>query len=334
MSVIKLLSRVVKPSKCDLDSNNDQESLHDRSYGITSDPLTHFACAFSALIHDCDHPGVPNVQLIQENPELGKRFKHRSVAEQHSLELCLDMLSEERFRNLHSILFADKAADQERFRSLVVNSVMATDIVDKDLKELRNGRWKKAFSPLDKDEPKDTTVNRKATIVIEHLIQASDVAHTMQHWNIYRKWNQRLFEEMFLAYKAGRSDVDPTTNWAKGEIGFFDFYIIPLAKKLKDCQVFGVSSDEYLNYALANRRKWEMEGAAITETMIEHITNKNSGIEQPLVPLDKQLSPINEKDNGSSDNLTLPTADTIKSNIGGNPITSKSDSFESVSSLV
>jgi hypothetical protein len=28
------------------------------------------------------------------------------------------------------------------------------------------------------------------------------------------------------------------------EIGFFDFYIIPLAKKLKECGVFGVSSDE------------------------------------------------------------------------------------------
>jgi hypothetical protein len=30
----------------------------------------------------------------------------------------------------------------------------------------------------------------------------------------------------------------------EGEIGFFDFYIIPLAKKLKECGVFGVSSDE------------------------------------------------------------------------------------------
>jgi hypothetical protein len=27
-----------------------------------------------------------------------------------------------------------------------------------------------------------------------------------------------------------------------GEIGFFDFYIIPLARKLKECGVFGVSS--------------------------------------------------------------------------------------------
>jgi hypothetical protein len=29
-------------------------------------------------------------------------------------------------------------------------------------------------------------------------------------------------------------------NFLSGEIGFFDFYVIPLAKKLKECGVFGV----------------------------------------------------------------------------------------------
>lgn len=53
MSVVKLLSRVVKPTVLTLDSHNGA-SLHDRSYGITSDPLTQFSCAFSALIHDAD----------------------------------------------------------------------------------------------------------------------------------------------------------------------------------------------------------------------------------------------------------------------------------------
>lgn len=42
---------------------------------------------------------------------------------------------------------------------------MATDIVDKDLKALRNARWDKAFKGEEEDEDKD--VNRKATIVIE-----------------------------------------------------------------------------------------------------------------------------------------------------------------------
>ena len=63
-------------------------------------------------------------------------------------------------------------------------------------------------------------------------------------------------------------DQDPSLNWYKGEIGFFDFYIIPLAKKLKECGVFGVSSDEYLSYALQNRKEWEARGEGIVAEMV------------------------------------------------------------------
>jgi hypothetical protein len=50
--------------------------------------------------------------------------------------------------------------------------------MDKDLKQLRNDRWDKAFKVETGESSRDKK-NRKATIVIEHLIQASDVAHTM-----------------------------------------------------------------------------------------------------------------------------------------------------------
>jgi len=75
---------------------------------------------------------------------------------------------------------------------------------------------------------------------------------------------------MYLAFKEGRADKDPSEFWYKGELGFFDFYIIPLAKKLKDCGVFGVSSDEYLNYAEKNRREWEAKGQDAVASMIEN----------------------------------------------------------------
>ena len=101
-------------------------------------------------------------------------------------------------------------------------------------------------------------------------MQASDVCHTMQHWHIYRKWNALLFREMMEAYKADRVDVDPVLFWYKGELTFFDHYVIPLAKKLKECNVFGVSSDECLNYALRNRAEWEARGEEmVTEMMAE-----------------------------------------------------------------
>jgi len=55
-----------------------------------------------------------------------------------------------------------------------------------------------------------------------------------------------------------------------GEIGFFDFYVIPLAKKLDSCGVFGVSSHEYLGYAQANRDEWERRGEDIVKEYIEN----------------------------------------------------------------
>lgn len=169
----------------------------------------------------------------------------------------------------------------KRFRQLVVNCVMATDIMDKELKGLRNARWDRAFSEQAILDDR-MTINRKATIVIEHLLQASDVAHTMQHWHIYRKWNAKLFEEMYKAYIQGRAEKNPADFWYDGEIGFFDFYIIPLAKKLKECGVFGVSSKEYLNYAERNRKEWEDRGQEVVSELIETVSKL---YDQSRVPL-------------------------------------------------
>ena len=121
------------------------------------------------------------------------------------------------FKDLRFAIYGNSTEDMMRFRQAVVAVVLATDIFDKELNDLRKGRWTKAFS---EDLLEDESVRKdfKATIVIEHLIQASDVSHTMQHWQIYRKWNERLFLEMYNAYRAGRMGKDPATFSAKGEI--------------------------------------------------------------------------------------------------------------------
>ena len=140
---------------------------------------------------------------------------------------------------------------------IVLAVVLATDTFDKEHNDLRMGRWNRPFSKKDERQTmnREGTYNPKATIAIEHMIQVSDVSHTMQHWHVYRKWNQRLFRELSLAYASGGMGADLAVFWYKGELGFFDNYIIPFAKKLKDCNMFCVSSDEYLNYARANREE-------------------------------------------------------------------------------
>lgn len=52
--------------------------------------------------------------------------------------------------------------------------------------------------------------------------------------------------------------------------------MIPLAKKLKDCNVFGVSSDEYLTYAQKNRAEWNLRGKGIVEEMMEEVFLMNT----------------------------------------------------------
>lgn len=287
MSVTKLLSRIVAPQDVDYTgvTTKDQVAgtLHDHTYGITSDPLTHFACIFAALVHDADHPGVPNTQLVKENTTEAQVYGNRSVAEQNSLSITWSILMDDNYRELRKTMCANRE-EYDRFRQLTVNLVMATDIMDKDLKTLRNSRWDKAFASEQCDVD-GLNIHRKATIVIEHLIQASDVAHTMQHWHVYRNWNESLFMEMSHAYDQGRSDKNPADFWYQGEIGFFDYYIIPLAKKLQSCGVFGVSSDEYLTYAVRNREEWVRRGQEVVGELVE----KYQRIRQtPLLDVDSE----------------------------------------------
>ena len=97
------------------------------------------------------------------------------------------------YSNLQKAIYQNEA-ELKRFRQLVVNMILATDIFDKDMKAIREQRWDKAFHAYNDQQngPQGSTackkqsssvsvaasglnevVNLKATVVIEHLIQAS-----------------------------------------------------------------------------------------------------------------------------------------------------------------
>lgn len=96
MSATKLLSRIVAPHTVLSVDVNDQapgnNELHDHTYGITSDPLTQFTCVLGTLIHDADHIGVPNTQLVKEGHTISEYYKGKSIAEQNSVDICWSLL--------------------------------------------------------------------------------------------------------------------------------------------------------------------------------------------------------------------------------------------------
>ena len=323
-STHKLLSRIVtvdttyQTQSAPSHGDDMMEKLVDHSYGITNDPLTQLAVLFSAIIHDVDHPGVSNGVLVKERDAMSIRYKETSVAEQNSVDLAWQLLMEDDYGALRSCIYTN-TAELQRFRQLVVNAVMATDVMDKSINAARKERWNKVFSdeggdsndvsvdsdviqeqapPKGTPSQEDATLlrNRKATIVIEHLIQASDVSHTMQHWAVYLKWNKRFFYECMKAYESGRMDTDPSANWYQGEIGFFNFYVIPLAKKLDNCGVFGVSSHEYLGYAKANRDEWVKRGEQLVQEYLQSWEDMKNKREEGMPMMDEPNSSFDESD--------------------------------------
>ena len=159
------MKRIVRPD-IDIDSGEKAASdLHDYTHGINSDPVTLMAIVMSALIHDSDHRGVSNAQLMKEEPSLDACYKGKSVAEQNSLDLSWDLLMAPEFGDLRVCMFGN-VPDMMRFRQVLVNVVLATDIFDKELNSLRKERWNEAFQ----ESHQCANFNElRATIVIEHM---------------------------------------------------------------------------------------------------------------------------------------------------------------------
>ena len=103
----------------------------------------------------------------------------------------------------------------------------------------------------------------KVAITLEQLMQVADVAHTVQSWENFIKWNTRLFIELYSAYISGRGK-DPSKDWFKGQISFYDFYIIPLVTRLQQTDVFGDMGNIFKENAIANKERWLNQGEIIS----------------------------------------------------------------------
>eukprot|EP00978_Attheya_sp_CCMP212_P042275 scaffold255114_cov23-Attheya_sp.AAC.1 len=63
---------------------------------------------------------------------------------------------------------------------------------------------------------------------------------------------------------------DPAPDWYEHQITFYDWYILPLARKLYMIGLFGINDrDRFVQNATSIRRRWIVEGEAITKEMIE-----------------------------------------------------------------
>lgn len=238
------------------------ETIDEKVVALLSDPVVEFACSLAALLKDVDHPGVENNQLVSEGSDLAVVYGNHCISQQNALDLVWKLFNESSFQDLR-IAVCPSVRERIRFRSILVHAVLATDFLDSEHQENRSERWTKAY-PKDGPPSSDAKmVELRASATLEILMEASELAHKMQHWQIYRLWSDKRYEESCAAYKAGRDSRNPVDSWYDDQIMFFDRYVVPLTKKIKESGIFGKDSAEHLHYALNNRQQWLEAGIKI-----------------------------------------------------------------------
>jgi hypothetical protein len=93
----------------------------------------------------------------------------------------LNFLLQPDFDALRSCLCQNKA-EWQHFEDLIRSIVLATDIMDKELKADRNSRWDKVFGSTTLDSS-EATDRLKATIVLEQYVTGFNPADCRSSWS-------------------------------------------------------------------------------------------------------------------------------------------------------
>ena len=109
------------------------------------------------------------------------------------------------------------------------------------------------------------------SVMLETMLNVADVSHAMQSWELFCFWNRKLYEELYSAFKAGRSENDPSSGWYQNELNFFKGYIIPLSEKMKKSGMFGDRGEEWTTNAERIRDRWKKEGERVSRDMINAV---------------------------------------------------------------
>lgn len=146
----------------DLMLSTDGAGRQPPTFGLRNDPVALFGLLFAALIHDVEHMGVTNQQMVQEDDQLALQFNDTSIHEQRSLHLAFREFLKDSYSELRTILF-ETSENYRQFRSLVINAVLSTDLGSPERAQVNKSKWLEAFGDYLDSQTKDHV--RRSSII-------------------------------------------------------------------------------------------------------------------------------------------------------------------------
>lgn len=264
-----------------VEDEGDEE--HPCSHYLYSNVNLRFAAVFASLIHDVDHTGIANPQLVLEEHPLALLYGGDSIAEKNSIVVGFMILMRPEFKRLRLHMFQTEQ-DFSEFQEIVTNLVMTTDIGNAQATKVIVDAWEEAFGAYDitmqqEQEGKgsimsfsnhlpstkiDENDRKRAFAVLYYIMRSSDVIHLMEDWDTFVKWCKLCYIEFRAAYLVGKGEDTGAQSWHEGQIMFLDKYITPLAQRLNSSGAFGEFGIDMIENIAYSRGRWLEEGFYIT----------------------------------------------------------------------
>ncbi len=179
----------------------------------------------AAPSHDLDHPGLSNSYQVNAETDLAKKYNNVSVLESHHTALCLGLVDELQ-------LLANVAPEMaEAVKATITTAILGTDMA----------RHKDYMDALGIHTMEEAPVDPQAgELLMVTLMKCSDISNPSRPLVVADKWNALCYEEFYhegdLEKEAGRKVIplfDRETNHiSKSTVGFVNFVVLPLYKKL------------------------------------------------------------------------------------------------------
>eukprot|EP01083_Nonionella_stella_P011771 33392_1 len=196
------------------------------------DILDSFSILIAASVHDIGHPGHGNSFEINTESELAIRYNDQSVLENMHICLAWKLLNAKDCNILHAM----NKAQKKRFRKVLIDSVLATDMSQHSV---HSETLEKLIEKYETNSKIEIVSERRTAFSDEFLpiaLHTADLGNLCKETKYYSEWVDRLMEEFFnQGDKERELGIEPITflcdrfkvNIHSGQVGFINFVIRP-----------------------------------------------------------------------------------------------------------
>lgn len=193
-----MFSRNGSSSDSDVDAEKSltyrANSFNSEDYGIMGGnfpALELMALYTAAAMHDFDHPGRTNAFLVATNAKEAVLYNDRSVLENHHAAQAWSLFMKEPI--LYNFLCGLEAAEFKRFRFLVIENILATDLK-------RHFEILAEFNAKVNDDDAvgiDWTSETDRLLMMQMVIKLADINGPAKRHELHVRWTERISEEFY-----------------------------------------------------------------------------------------------------------------------------------------